>query len=226
VNCVGLIKQRTASHEAIPSIVVNALLPHQLYEICRRWGAKLIHFSTDCVFSGKVGNYSEDDPPDARDFYGRTKALGEVPSSDALTLRTSIIGRELKHFRSLLDWFLNQNHQRVYGYRRALFSGLTTNQLADVVGDVIEMHPNLCGLYHVASQTISKFDLLCMLRDAYGLDIEIAPDDEFCCDRSLCANKFKAATGYVCPPWQELIAHLTMDDTPYEEWRTINNEVL
>jgi dTDP-4-dehydrorhamnose reductase len=226
VNCVGIIKQRPAAKEAVPSIFTNALLPHQLSEICQRWGARFIHFSTDCVFSGKRGDYRESDVADAADLYGRTKSLGEVANGNALTLRTSIIGRELVHFQSLLEWFLTQNHQRVCGYRHALFSGLTTNQLGDLVGDLIEKHPDLCGLYHVASQTISKFDLLCLLRDAYELDIEILPDDRFFCDRSLRGDKFEATTGYICPPWRELVAQLANDDTPYEEWRTVKNEVL
>jgi dTDP-4-dehydrorhamnose reductase len=226
VNCVGIIKQRPAAKEAVPSILTNALLPHQLSEICERWGTRLIHFSTDCVFSGQRGDYRESDIADAVDLYGRTKSLGEVDSGNALTLRTSIIGRELVHFQSLLEWFLTQNHRRVAGYRHALFSGLTTNQLADLVGDLIEKHPGLCGLYHVASQTISKFDVLCLLRDAYELDIEILPNDEFFCDRSLRGDKFEAATGYVCPPWRELTAQMANDDTPYEGWRTVKNEAL
>lgn len=226
VNCAGIIKQRPASKDAVPSILMNALLPHQLSEICGRWDARLIHFSTDCVFSGKRGDYDEEDVADAEDFYGRTKFLGEVRHGNALTLRTSIIGRELIHFQSLLEWFLTQNHQRVYGYKCALFSGVTTNRLADLVGNLIEKHPNLCGLYHVTSHTISKFDLLCLIRDAYQLDIEILPNDEFCCDRSLSGLKFEAATGYACPTWPELLTQLADDETPYDEWRTVKNEVL
>ena len=226
INCVGIIKQRPAAKESIPSILLNALLPHQLAGICRRWGGRLIHFGTDCVFSGKRGNYDEEDVADAEDLYGRSKLLGEVTRDNVLTLRTSIIGRELIHCQSLLEWLLNQNHRRVYGYKRALFSGLTTNRLADIVGDLIEKHPNLCGLYQVASQTISKFDLLRLLCAAYELDIEILTNDQFFCDRSLRADKFEAATGYSCPPWQELVTQLANDDTPYEEWRTVKNEVL
>jgi dTDP-4-dehydrorhamnose reductase len=225
VNCAGLIKQRPAAKEPVPSIFTNALLPHQLSKICQRWDARLVHFSTDCVFSGKRGDYRESDIADAEDLYGRTKSLGEVDSGNTLTLRTSIIGRELNHFQSLLEWFLNQNHRRVSGYRHALFSGLTTNQLADLVGDLIENHPDLCGLYQVASQAISKLDLLRLLREAYELDVEILPDDEFFCDRSLRGEKFEAATGYVCPSWSEMVAQLVNDDTPYEEWRTVKNEV-
>jgi dTDP-4-dehydrorhamnose reductase len=226
VNCAGIIKQRPASKDAVPSILTNALLPHQLSEICGRWDARLIHFSTDCVFSGKRGNYREDDIADAADLYGRTKCLGEVANGNALTLRTSIIGRELVHFQSLLEWLLNEKHRRVYGYKRALFSGLTTNRLADIVSDLIEKHPNLCGLYHISSQTISKFDLLCLIREAYKLDIEILPDEDFFCDRSLSGLKFEAATGYVRPTWPELLAQLADDETPYDEWREVTNEVL
>jgi dTDP-4-dehydrorhamnose reductase len=226
VNCAGIIKQRSASKDAVTSIRTNALLPHQLSEICERWDARLIHFSTDCVFSGKRGNYREDDMADAADLYGRTKFLGEVANGHALTLRTSIIGRELIHGQSLLEWFLSQNHRRVYGYRRALFSGVTTNQLADLVSDLVEERADLSGLYQVTNQTISKFDLLCLLREAYELDIEVVPDDEFFCDRSLRGDRFEAATGYSRPPWEELVAQLANDDTPYEEWRTVKNEVL
>jgi dTDP-4-dehydrorhamnose reductase len=226
VNCVGIVKQRTDSKKPVPSIYINSLLPHLLLETCERMGAKLIHVSTDCVFSGKKGNYREDDLPDAEDLYGRTKFLGEVTSGSALTLRTSIIGRELLHSESLLEWFLSQNHKRVSGYKRALFSGVTTNHLAKVVGDLISNHPNLSGLYNVASQTISKFDLLCLLREAYDLDIEILPKDEFSCDRSLRGEKFDAATGYTCAPWPELVSQLASDDTPYNEWRAVKNEVL
>ena len=226
VNCVGIVKQRDDSKKPVPSIYINALLPHLLLETCERVGAKLIHVSTDCVFSGKKGNYREDDLPDAEDLYGRTKFLGEVTSGSALTLRTSIIGRELLHSDSLLEWFLSQSHKRVPGYKRALFSGVTTNHLAQVVGDLIRDHPNLSGLYNVASQTISKFDLLCLLREAYDLDIEILQQDEFSCDRSLRGEKFAAAAGYVCPPWLELVSQLANDDTSYNEWRTLKNEVL
>jgi len=226
INCIGIIKQRPQAKEAIPSVTVNSLLPHKLAECCQRWSGRLIHFSTDCVFSGKRGGYREQDFADAEDLYGRTKLLGEVTGGKALTLRTSIIGRELAHLTSLLEWFLGQNHRKVPGYTRAFFSGVTTNWLAEVVGDLIENHPNLSGLYQVTSQRISKFDLLCLLREAYDLDIEIVPSDEFWCDRSMVGDKFVRATGYACAPWRELAAQLAKDPTPYEEWRAAKNEVL
>jgi dTDP-4-dehydrorhamnose reductase len=219
VNCIGVIKQRPEAKDAIPCCMLNTVLPHRLAALCAEWGGRLIHFSTDCVFSGKRGGYVEDDTSDAGDLYGTTKYLGEVIAGNVITLRTSIIGRELIHRQSLLEWFLSQNQMQVLGYRRALYSGVTTNHLAGVVGDLIEFFPGLSGLYQVVSQTISKHDLLCLLREAYALNIEIVPDEAFVCDRSLQGDKFRRATGYRCPPWPELIANLASDRTPYKDWR-------
>jgi dTDP-4-dehydrorhamnose reductase len=213
------VKQRPQAKEAIPSITVNSLLPHKLAEFCQHWGGRLIHFSTDCVFRGERGGYREEDLPDANDLYGQTKALGEVTTGRALTLRTSIIGRELTHAESLVEWFLQQEHKRVSGYTRALYSGVTTNHMASVVANLIENHPHLVGLYQVTSQTISKFDLFCLIRDAYRLDVEITPNPDLFCDRSMKGDKFAKATGYVCPSWPELVAELANDDTPYQQWK-------
>ena len=196
----------------------DALLPHQLAQLCDRWGGRLIHFSTDCAFSGKRGNYQEEDFADADDVYGRTKYLGEVTTSRTITLRTSIIGRELLHQESLLEWFLRQNHKRISGYTRAMYSGVTTNYMTRVVQNLIEGHPDLSGLYQVTGQTISKYDLLVLLRQAYQLEVEITPDPNFFCDRSMKGDKFSQATGYVCPPWPELVAGLANDDTRYQRW--------
>lgn len=218
VNCVGVIKQRAEATSPIPSITINSLLPHQLAAAAMAWGGRLIHFSTDCVFSGRKGAYTEADISDAGDLYGRSKSLGEVAGPNALTLRTSIIGRELENHQSLLDWFLLGTHTRVKGFRRVLWSGVTTNHLADVVGDLIERHPNLAGLYQVSSGRISKYELLCLLREGYGLPLEIEPDDGPVNDRSLDGSRLKAAIGYQCPPWHELIAQLVQDPTPYDRY--------
>jgi dTDP-4-dehydrorhamnose reductase len=218
VNCVGVIKQRPDAKSAVPSIRINALLPHELAEIGREWGGRVIHFSTDCVFSGRRGSYREVDVADADDLYGRTKFLGEINTENALTLRTSIIGRELTHHQSLLDWFLGQNHQTVQGFTRAIYSGVTTNHLADVVAGLIAAEASLHGVYQVASEPISKHDLLVLIKHAYGLDIEIVPDDRLTCDRSMSGARFDAATGHRCPAWPDLIAELAGDPTPYNEW--------
>lgn len=219
VNCVGIVKQRAAAQLPIPSIEINALFPHRLASICERWEGRLIHFSTDCVFSGKRGNYQEFDFSDADDLYGRTKFLGEVTAGRTITLRTSIIGRELAHRESLLEWLFQQNHKHIVGYTRAMFSGVTTNYLAKVVETLIDELPEFAGLYQVTSPTISKFKLLCLLREAYDLDVEIDPDSDFFCDRSMKGDKFALATGCVCPSWPELVAELAKDDTPYEKWK-------
>jgi len=218
VNCVGIIKQRDEAVVAIPSITINSLLPHKLAATAKEWGGRLIHFSTDCVFSGKRGGYSEQDDSDADELYGKSKFLGEVATPNALTLRTSIIGRELVEHRSLLDWFLSQNHKTVKGFKRVIYAGVTTNQMAEVVTDVIRRNPPLSGLYQVVSDPISKYDLLCLLRSAYQLDIEILPDETIVSDRSMKGDKFRTATGYVSPPWPVLVKNLADDPAPYDRW--------
>jgi dTDP-4-dehydrorhamnose reductase len=215
VNCVGVIKQRAAAEDAVTSISLNSLLPHMLAAKLKEWGGRVVHISTDCVFDGARGHYTEDDAPNAVDLYGKTKALGEVESPNSITLRTSIIGRELRSHKSLLDWFLAQNHGTVSGYQQVWWSGVTTNHLADLVVSLIVDHPALSGLYQVSSGRISKYDLLIMLRDAYDLDITVKPDPSYVLDRSLTGDKLKAAIGYECPPWTQLLSQLTADPTPY-----------
>jgi len=219
VNCIGVIKQREESKAAIPSIALNSLLPHKLAEWAGAWGGRVIHFSTDCVFSGRNGGYTEASPSDAEDLYGKSKYLGEVTAENALTLRTSIIGRELAHFRSLLEWFLSQKGKSVRGFKRVIYSGVTTNFMADLVCRIIFEHPSLSGLYQVIGPVISKHDLLCMIRDAFRLDIEIVPDEKEVSDRSMFGEAFLRATGYRTPEWPGLVAQLATDPTPYEKWR-------
>ena len=218
VNAVGIIKQRDAATAAVPSITLNALLPHVLAACAAEWGGRVIHFSTDCVFSGHKGAYTEEDVPDADDLYGRTKALGEVAGANALTLRTSIIGRELCAHRSLLDWFLAQNHGQVRGYRNVWYSGVTTLDLAAVVARVISSRPQLSGLYQAVADRISKHDLLELVRDRFGLDIEIVIDDGPAHDRSMRGDKLQAALGYTAAPWPVLVGALADDPTPYAKW--------
>jgi dTDP-4-dehydrorhamnose reductase len=219
VNCIGIVKQREAAKAAIPSITLNALLPHKLAEFAADWGGRVIHFSTDCVFNGRRGNYTEEDPSDAEDLYGKSKYLGEVSGSNALTLRTSIIGRELAQFQSLLEWFLAQKGKTVRGFRRVLYSGVTTNYIAQLVGNLIADHPSLSGLYQVTAPPISKHDLLCRLKEAYRMDVEIVPDEKEVSDRSMVGEKFVRATGYRLPEWDDLVARLANDPTPYDTWR-------
>ena len=219
INCIGIVKQREAAIDPVASIQVNALFPHQLARQCAELGCRLIHISTDCVFSGRRGRYSEDDEPDPVDLYGRTKLLGEVVGPGCLTLRTSMIGRELAGEAGLLEWLVSRRGRRVDGYRNAIFSGLTTAALADVIAALVSDHGPLEGLFHVASEPISKLDLLDRLNRALDLGIEIDPADEPRCDRSLDGSRFAAATGIVVPSWASMIDGLAADPTPYDEWR-------
>ena len=204
VNCAGLTKHKPAAEDPLVSIPINTLMPHRLAGLCKLIGARLIHVSTDCVFSGERGGYTEDDFADARDVYGKTKALGEVHYPHTITLRTSTIGHELQSKYGLLDWFLSQELQ-CKGYNRAIFSGLPTVVFAQIVRDVVIPHQELSGVYHVAAKPIAKFDLLKMIADMYGKGIDIVPDDSLVIDRSLDARRFQLATGYIAPEWPELI---------------------
>lgn len=220
VNAVGIVKQHPAMADATRVLAVNAIFPHRLAALCRASAIRLIHVSTDCVFSGRRRMYTENDVPDAEDLYGQSKLLGEVGGGErVLTLRTSMIGRELFTARGLVEWFLSQRGGRVRGYRQAIFSGLPTRALAQIIVEVIQHHRALAGLFHVAAEPISKYDLLRLLRAAYHADVEIEPDNEVGVDRSLDATRFRAATGWGPAPWPDLIKILAEDPTPYEAWR-------
>lgn len=207
INCIGVIKQKPEATDNELTIQLNSLFPHQLARICSSIGSRLIHISTDCVFSGTKGSYSEKDFPDAIDFYGKTKNLGEVIYGDHVTLRTSIIGHEIGSKKSLLEWFLSQQ-KKVYGYSKAIFSGFTTNELALIIHNLILPNRDLTGLFHVASSPISKLDLLKLIRTEYRHMIDIEPNVDIKINRSLSAVKFNNATGYTPPSWKELIYNM------------------
>ncbi|MBA4045730.1 MAG: NAD(P)-dependent oxidoreductase [Erythrobacter sp.] len=204
INCIGLIKQLSDAKDPLAAIPINSILPHRLARLCELLDARLVHLSTDCVFSGDKGSYTEADVPDARDVYGRTKLLGEVDYPNAITLRTSIIGHELSSSKSLLNWFLSQRGT-VNGFTRAVFSGLPTVEIARVIHQLVMPNPNLRGLYHLSVAPINKFDLLKLFAKAYGKQIEVVPNDNLVIDRSLDSTRFREATGFVPPSWPELI---------------------
>jgi dTDP-4-dehydrorhamnose reductase len=220
VNCIGVIKQNRGAEDAIGTITLNSLFPHLLAEQCAGTGTRLIHVSTDCVFSGNRGNYIEADDPDPGDLYGRSKLLGEVASRPALTLRTSFIGHELGSSRSLVDWFLSQSGV-VHGYTRAVYSGITTTEFARLLRSVILPRTDLAGLVHVASTPTSKYELLRLIAQEYRWDGQIIPFDDFACDRSLSADAFFSLTGYRPPPWPEMIAELRRSVSPGRVGQTI-----
>lgn len=219
INCVGIVKQSITAHDPLISISVNALFPHRLAPLCRDAGIRLIHISTDCVFSGRRGNYVESDVADAEDLYGRTKFLGELDCAGSLTLRTSMIGRELETTHGLIEWFFGQEGKTIKGFKRAIFSGFTTKVLAEIIAKIIIEHPDMQGIWHVASEPICKFDLLSLVKKAYAMNIQIEPDNEVICDRSLNADRFKCATGYIPPSWSDMIEEMYNDSTPYDELR-------
>lgn len=209
VNAVGIVKQRAEARESIPSIEINALWPHRLAALCVEFGAQLIHLSTDCVFSGRAGNYNEDSPPDPDDLYGRSKLLGEVTGERCLTLRTSIIGPELRHKTGLFEWFLAQRGT-VRGYRKAIFSGFTTLEMSRIIARLAGAFPDAHGLYHVSSAPIAKYHLLLLIKRKMNLEVEVVADDSVKCDRSLDSSRFRAQFGYTPPSWEEMLEELAM----------------
>ena len=212
LNAVGNINQLQGPSNAEQSIHINSLFPHQLARICNEHSARLILFSTDGIFSANIGRpYTEQDNADARDLYGLSKYMGEVQQSGVLTLRTSIIGHELKDKCSLLEWLLSQAGGAVSGYVNALFSGFTTLEMSHIVSMIIDVYPDMYGIYHVSSEPISKYDLITIINEVYDLGIEISRDTEFSCDRRLDSSLFRKQTGYQPPSWAEMIKQLQMD---------------
>ena len=204
INCAGLTKHKPEADDPLVSIPINTLMPHRLAGLCKLAGIRLIHISTDCVFAGDIGSYTEKDVADARDIYGKSKALGEVIGPHTVTLRTSTIGHEFETKYGLLEWFLSQK-DRCKGYNCAVFSGLPTVVFAQVIRDVVIPNSELRGLYHVAAEAITKYDLLKLIAKVYGKHIEITVDNKVVVDRSLNADRFKQATGYAAPKWEAMI---------------------
>ena len=211
INCIGAVKQLAAANQPVSAITLNALFPHQVADIASQYGANVLHFSTDCVFSGTRGMYAESDLPDATDLYGRSKLLGELTEPNCLTLRTSMIGPEIQNNHSLLEWYLSQTSD-VKGYRRAIFSGLTTFELGKLAAMLIHQDTTLRGVYHVAAEPIDKFTLLSLIRNTYGMGANIVPDDVVAINRSLDGSRFQQATGYKPPSWPKMISDMRAND--------------
>lgn len=208
VNAVGIVKQRSDAKESIPSLEINALLPHRLAVLCRGIGARLVHLSTDCVFSGEKGGYTEDDSADALDLYGKSKYLGEVREENCITLRTSIIGRELSRKKSLLEWFLAQRGT-IKGFRKAIYTGFSTIEMARIIEKMLLNYPQASGVYHVSSQPINKYELLCLFREKFGVKVQIEPDDSFVSDRSLDSSRFRKEFDYIPPIWDKMVEEMS-----------------
>jgi dTDP-4-dehydrorhamnose reductase len=215
LNCVGIVKQLAEAKNAILSIQTNSLLPHRLAESCHEVGARLVHLSTDCVFSGRRGNYTEADLPDPVDLYGRSKLLGETAEGEALTIRTSIVGRQIGGDTSLFEWAIANRNHTVRGFDRAIYSGLTTMALSRIISTILVEHADLSGVWQIASEPITKFRLLQLLDERLGLGMTIERDETFECDRSLDGSAFTAATGIVTPSWDEMLDEFRDDQAAY-----------
>ena len=217
INATGIIKQKPTSKDVIETLNVNSIFPHQLARIASKINARFITFSTDCVFDGKKGNYTELDVPNAEDLYGKSKNLGEVKEPNCLTIRTSIIGRELGTSSSLVEWFLNNRGEKVKGFVNAIYSGFPTVVLAKIIVDIIKDFPGMQGIYHVSSNPINKFELLKLLNKYFEANAEITKFEDFKIDRTLDSSKFRNETGFAPPSWEELVRIMFEDSTSYEQ---------
>jgi len=216
LNCAGITKRRPEINDPLEAIPVNALFPHRLAAWASENGVRLVHFSTDCVFDGNDGPYTESSPTTAKDSYGRTKAMGEIDYGPGLTIRSSFIGRELAMGSELLEWFLAQDGQAIKGFDEVYYSGVSTPVMARIVGDILAYHPNIEGLYQLAMPTpISKYDLLCLARDAFGVNVEIRRDTEVVSRPILDGSRLRKALNLALPSWPEMMAELASEQGLY-----------
>ncbi len=215
LNCVGIVKQLKAASDAILSISCNALMPHQLAALCAAAGARVVHLSTDCVFSGLRGGYTLDDNPDPVDLYGRSKLLGELADHEGLTIRTSIVGRQIAGATSFFEWILANRGGTVRGFERAIYSGLTTQALAEIIGAIVEDHPQLSGVWQVASEPINKYEIIVALNELLDLGMTIERESDFVLDRSLDGSAFQAETGIIVPSWPSMLEQFAGDQSSY-----------
>jgi len=219
INAIGIVKQVPTAKDIITTLEINSILPNRLAEFGAKYGYRLIAVSTDCVFDGVKGSYNENDVPNATDLYGKSKNLGEVTGDNCLTIRSSIIGRELATSHSLVEWFLSNRGGDVAGFTTAIYSGFPTIVFADIIESLIVEHKELSGLYHVAAPPINKFELLQLINRYYDADIRITPSDKLVIDRSLDGSRFNSVTGFVSPDWETLIKRMANDETPYDSFR-------
>ena len=210
LNCIALTPRREGPDNPIPSIFLNALFPHHLVKLAGDTGARVIHFSTDCVFDGVAGHYKDKSLTNATDLYGRTKALGEITAGHVLTLRSSFIGRELSDGKELLEWFLAQQGE-VKGFKNAIYTGLTTLEISRVIERLLRRHPDAAGLYNVSGDPISKYDLLKLIAEKMRPGMKVLPEEQFRCDRSLDSTRFRKEFDYTPPNWETMVEELSRE---------------
>ncbi len=218
INAAGIVKQLPASADVLTCLSVNSIFPHRLASYSEEYGFRAIFISSDCVFDGTAGSYRENDHPNARDLYGMSKMLGEIVTGNCITLRTSLIGRELGSSHGLVEWFLGNRGQAVQGFAEAIFNGFPTIVFADIINMLVDEHAHLNGLFHVAASPITKFELLNLINRRFNADVTIVPSTDLTINRSLDARRFNTLTGYHSPSWEEMIDRMVTDPTPYEMW--------
>ena len=212
VNCVGVTTRKLSGDTGVNEVNLNALLPRRLANWCLNAQRRLFHISTDCVFSGSLGSYTERSVPDAGDLYGRSKTLGEVEGPGIVTLRGSVVGRELRQpGTEIFVWCIAQRGKTIKGFRKALYSGVTTNYLSHLIARLIKEQPHMSGLYQVAGEPISKYELLQKLNHKLGLDITIQPDDTYSSDKTLRADRLAELIGSPAPGWDEMLEQMVRE---------------
>ena len=208
INCAGLTKHADNGEDAVKVIRANCLLPNLLANATEQSGARMLHVSTDCTFLGTRGHYAESEAPDANDLYGRSKVLGEITDrAHVLTVRTSTIGFEVASKRGLLEWFLDQRGS-CRGFSRAIFSGLTSHELARVLDEHVLDRSELSGLLHIAGPAIDKLSLLRAMRQHFSVPVDIEEDASFVIDRSLDGSRFCALTGFQPRRWDDMLSEI------------------
>ena len=208
VNCIGVTK-RKISDNLLDVIKINSIFPHELV----KWGlinsARIIHFSTDCVFNGLTGNYNEKSNTNAFDIYGKTKALGEIQYDNCLTIRSSFIGRELFDKTELLEWVISNNGKKIKGFKKTMYSGVSALFLSKFIKNIINDHIKLNGLFQLSTDIpISKYDLICLIRDCFDLNIEIIPENNKYHCPTLDNSKLKNKMNFEIPSWKEMLVEL------------------
>ncbi len=216
INCAGITTRRGVEDNIVNTGLLNSELPHKLDSWANLNSKKLIHFSTDCVFSGNKGNYLDNDFADANDIYGKSKALGEVDSLNTLTLRCSMIGRELYNFTELFEWLKKNKNKKIEGYSNTFYSGITTVRMGIILNQILKKNLNLSGIYNISSTPISKFDLLIKLSNAFNLNVEVKQNTNNKSNKVLISEKFTEITGIYPPNWDDLISEFKEDCEKYK----------
>ena len=212
INCIGLTLRKKELGDVEKCIQVNSMLPHRL----AKWGelnnSRVIHFSTDCVFDGKKGNYTEKDIPTADDLYGQSKFLSEIIYPNSLTIRLSVVGRELEGKTEFIEWFLSHKGKSVNGFAGVNYSGLSTNVVAKELIRIIKNYPKISGTYQMASEPMNKFDILKIVNEIYQTKTEIKESADYKNDKTLNCDLYTQLTGFKKPSWKSMIAEMKQEE--------------